>query len=143
MKICKSIIIALIILVILPTSIFASIENTDKAQVLNELGLFQGTNNGYELDRAPTRTEAGVMLIRLLGVEKQAKEINTSILLQMFLNGLMIILDICMRRDLQLVLVLISSEQQILLMENPMLHLCKDHQVIMIAREILVGIIWE
>ena len=37
MKICKSIIIALIILVILPTSIFASIENTDKAQVLNEL----------------------------------------------------------------------------------------------------------
>lgn len=44
------------------------------AQELKDIGLFQGTNNGFELDRAATRTEAGVMLVRLLGMEQQAKE---------------------------------------------------------------------
>ena len=32
-------------------------------------GLFQGTQNGYDLDRTPTRAEAAVMLVRLLGKE--------------------------------------------------------------------------
>ena len=35
--------------------------------------MFIGTENGFELDRAPTRIEALVMLIRLLGVENDAK----------------------------------------------------------------------
>ena len=39
---------------------------------LNALGLFQGTGTGYDLDRAPTRAEAGVMLVRLLGQESAA-----------------------------------------------------------------------
>ena len=43
------------------------------ADALNALGLFQGTGVGYELDRAPTRAEALVMLIRLLGRESEAK----------------------------------------------------------------------
>lgn len=47
---------------------------TGEADVLNELGLFQGTGNGYELDRAPNRAEALVMLARLLGRESEAKE---------------------------------------------------------------------
>ena len=45
---------------------------THCADALNELGLFQGTDSGYELDRAPNRTEAGVMLVRLLGAEEEA-----------------------------------------------------------------------
>ena|GEM_PF-229688 len=45
---------------------------TARADALKSLGLFQGTDNGYELDRAATRTEAVVMLIRLLGKESEA-----------------------------------------------------------------------
>ena len=44
---------------------------TDKADILKDLGLFKGTSNGYELDRVPTRMEASVMLVRLLGKETE------------------------------------------------------------------------
>lgn len=47
---------------------------THCADSLKELGLFAGTNQGYELDRAATRAEAGVMLVRLLGKEAEAKQ---------------------------------------------------------------------
>ncbi|MDO4539806.1 MAG: transglutaminase domain-containing protein [Syntrophomonadaceae bacterium] len=43
-----------------------------RAEALNQLGLFQGTDNGFELGRAPTRIEALIMLIRLLGQEDVA-----------------------------------------------------------------------
>lgn len=45
---------------------------TDYADALRTLGLFYGSNKGYELERAPTRQEALIMLIRLLGEEKDA-----------------------------------------------------------------------
>ncbi|MDR2355742.1 MAG: hypothetical protein LBE16_06060 [Clostridiales Family XIII bacterium] len=45
---------------------------SDSADILRELGLFQGASGGYELERAPTRTEAAVMLVRLLGKEADA-----------------------------------------------------------------------
>ncbi len=44
-----------------------------EADFLNSLGLFQGTEAGYELERVPNRTEAAVMLLRLLGKENSAK----------------------------------------------------------------------
>jgi hypothetical protein len=44
-----------------------SSEAQNCADKLNSLGLFKGTDKGYELGRTPTRTEAIVMLIRLLG----------------------------------------------------------------------------
>lgn len=46
------------------------------AVFLDELGLFQGTEHGYELDRTMTRAEGAVMLVRLLGGEAEA-EIST------------------------------------------------------------------
>lgn len=46
------------------------------ADQLKSLGLFQGTDAGYELDRAPTRAEAATMLVRLLGKEQEAKELE-------------------------------------------------------------------
>lgn len=46
------------------------------ADQLKVLGLFQGTEQGYELDRAPTRAEAATMLVRLLGKEEAAKELE-------------------------------------------------------------------
>jgi|GEM_PF-7098996 len=42
------------------------------ADVLHALGLFSGTEAGYELENAPTRIQATVMLIRLLGKEEEA-----------------------------------------------------------------------
>ena len=48
------------------------------ADRLSDLGLFQGTDEGYELDRAPTRAEAGVMLVRLLGAEDEALTLEYS-----------------------------------------------------------------
>ena len=39
---------------------------------LYDLGLFKGTDKGFELDRQLTRAEAAVMLVRLLGAEPEA-----------------------------------------------------------------------
>ncbi len=47
-------------------------EATLKADSLNTLGLFQGTENGYELEKPLTRIEALIMLIRLSGHEYDA-----------------------------------------------------------------------
>lgn len=46
--------------------------STDRANALKDLGLFVGTDRGFELDRAPVRTEAVVMLLRMMGEEKAA-----------------------------------------------------------------------
>lgn len=46
------------------------------ADKLKTLGLFEGTGQSYELDRAPTRAEAAVMLVRLLGQEDAAKALS-------------------------------------------------------------------
>ena len=43
------------------------------AQELSAIGMFRGTGNGFELDRAPTRSEAAIMLVRLYGAEEKAK----------------------------------------------------------------------
>ena len=42
------------------------------AQVLYDLGLFKGTDKGFELDRALNRAEGAVMLTRFLGGEQEA-----------------------------------------------------------------------
>lgn len=39
------------------------------AEALKSLNLFRGSDKGFELDRAPTRMEAIIMLVRLLGKE--------------------------------------------------------------------------
>ncbi len=49
----------------------ADFENS--AYALNELGLFLGTDSGFDLDREPTRAEAAVMLTRMLGQESYAQ----------------------------------------------------------------------
>ena len=40
---------------------------------LSAIGMFRGTANGFELDRAPKRSEAAIMLVRLYGAEEEAK----------------------------------------------------------------------
>ncbi len=41
------------------------------AEMLQELGLLKGSDKGFELERAPTRAEIAVMLIRLMGLETE------------------------------------------------------------------------
>ena len=43
------------------------------AEDLSAIGMFRGTANGFELDRAPTRSESAIMLVRLYGAEETAK----------------------------------------------------------------------
>lgn len=44
-----------------------------QAQMLYELGLFKGTENGFELEKPMTRAEAAAMLTRFLGAEQTAR----------------------------------------------------------------------
>ena len=43
-----------------------------QAQMLCDLGLFRGTESGFELEKPMTRAEAAAMLTRLLGAEQEA-----------------------------------------------------------------------
>lgn len=66
--------IAILSALILTGTAAAATENQQQDAVfLDELGLFQGTEQGYELDRTMTRAEGAVMLVRLLGGEVDAK----------------------------------------------------------------------
>lgn len=52
------------------------IHYVNEANKLNEAKLFLGTDLGYELDRAPSRVEALTLLIRLLGLEEEVKDLE-------------------------------------------------------------------
>ena len=77
MNIKKILLITVIILSILSLIIPVKAEVTPKYQVeaekLQLLDIFKGTNEGFELTRSPTRIEGLVMLIRLLGKEKESQ----------------------------------------------------------------------
>ena len=49
-----------------------SSNTTARADALKAMGLFAGTSNGYDLEILPTRTQAIVFLIRMLGEENEA-----------------------------------------------------------------------
>jgi len=51
----------------------ASADSKTNADHLKALGLFKGTENGYELEKGATRIQGLVMMIRLLGEEDEAK----------------------------------------------------------------------
>ena len=48
------------------------------AEELSAIGMFRGTDKGFELDRAPTRSEAAIMLVRLYGAEEEAADAYAS-----------------------------------------------------------------
>lgn len=52
----------------------APANNNEKAIDLKILGLIANSPGNFELDRTPTRLEGAIMLIRLLGKEKQVKQ---------------------------------------------------------------------
>jgi len=72
MKRLRGVILVLILLLAITPSVSA--QSTNYADGLNRLGLFNGTGNGYELSRVPTRAEALVMMLRLWGKEEEVKK---------------------------------------------------------------------
>lgn len=69
MKNFSKIILTLLVLMIsVSTSVFAA-PDTQYADTLYELGLFKGTDKGYELEKTLTREESATILVRLLGEE--------------------------------------------------------------------------
>lgn len=78
-KILSVLILVSMIIQVSNVSVINGAETTDAdyeyysyAQKLAEIGVFVGTGDGFELDREPTRIEAFVILIRLLGKEEEA-----------------------------------------------------------------------
>lgn len=74
----KSIVVLALVLVcamVLPCFAAAATFNA-QADALKDMGLFLGTNNGYDLDKVPTRAQAAVMLVRFLGKEETAKTLE-------------------------------------------------------------------
>lgn len=70
----KSLAMLLVMLCILTTSVFAETNNQQhSAYALNELGLFNGTDKGFELDNQLKRSDGIALLVRLLGKETEAK----------------------------------------------------------------------
>ena len=72
MKRLRGVILVLILLLAITPSVSA--QSSNYAEGLNRLGLFNGTGNGYELSRVPTRAEALVMMLRLWGKEDEIKK---------------------------------------------------------------------
>ena len=62
------------ILMIFSTITVFSVDDSDinTADALNDLGLFLGTGNGYELEKGLTRAEGVTLLVRMIGKEEAA-----------------------------------------------------------------------
>lgn len=74
-------ILALTLIIVLITSFTVcsqdiGIRHLDYAKKLQVLGILQGSEKGFELEKELTRLEGSVMLVRLLGKEEYAKENN-------------------------------------------------------------------
>ena len=71
----KKCIALLLTVLLLTTAIFAApAAQQNAADALNHLGLFLGTNKGYELDASLTRAQGVTLLVRLLGAEEEAQK---------------------------------------------------------------------
>ena len=76
MKFKVTAVVLVMALILSVTGVYAATDYTSEADKLYALGLFKGTNTGYELNRAPNRAESAAMLLKLLGVEEAAKKAN-------------------------------------------------------------------
>ena len=52
----------------------SAVSGIEEAEALNVLGIFKGTENGYELEKSLTRVEAITLLVRVLGKEEEAEQ---------------------------------------------------------------------
>lgn len=80
LKVKITLVTSIILTLLLSNMQFAQENNQylEEANMLKKLNVFQGSDAGFELERAPTRLEGGVMFVRLLGAEQEAVENNYS-----------------------------------------------------------------
>lgn len=77
-KLISLLLAAVLVCSMMPSALAASDTATEAAQALYELGLFKGTGTNadgtpiFDLDKTPTRNQAIIMLVRLLGKEDEA-----------------------------------------------------------------------
>ncbi|HWQ51099.1 MAG TPA: hypothetical protein VN369_04775 [Terriglobales bacterium] len=62
------------VLIFAPVTAAGASDYEGLAGDLAAIGMFKGMDEGYDLDRAPTRAEVAVMLVRMLGAEAAAKD---------------------------------------------------------------------
>ncbi|MCF8018785.1 MAG: hypothetical protein K9L62_05185 [Vallitaleaceae bacterium] len=55
------------------------IVTNEYADKLSEVGMFNGSDKGFELDREPTRLEGLVMMMRMLGIEEEAQNFDKKV----------------------------------------------------------------
>jgi LysM repeat protein len=67
----KLLLVVLVFLLVSSSTAYSSVYDS-VAEELYTGALFRGSDLGYELDRSPTRAEASVLLVRLLGAEEEA-----------------------------------------------------------------------
>ena len=74
----KIVLLLLILLLLISTLSLSYGANTPQylheAEKLNVLSIFKGSDKGFELERQPTRLEAGIIFVRLMGGEEEALE---------------------------------------------------------------------
>ena len=68
-----ALLLSLVMIVMSFTCFAANATDVNTADALNELGLFLGTGNGYELDKGLTRAEGVTLLVRMIGKEETAQ----------------------------------------------------------------------
>lgn len=72
----KKLLLFIFVLVLIPCSVLADSGFTNEAEVLNELGLFRGTDKGFELDSTFTRAQGAAMIVRMMGKEAEALRLD-------------------------------------------------------------------
>ena len=76
MKKISILLVVILIISLTPAMAVSATDYTPQAEALKQLGLFLGTDNGFELERVATRVESAAMTVRLLGKEDEAKQSN-------------------------------------------------------------------
>jgi len=72
-KTITALILALVVIILSATIFAADNSAINTADALNELGLFLGTGNGYELEKGLSRAEGVTLLVRMIGKEDAAQ----------------------------------------------------------------------
>ena len=72
-KIITALFLALAVIITSATVFAVDNSYINTADALNELGLFLGTGNGYELEKGLTRAEGVTLLVRMIGKEETAQ----------------------------------------------------------------------
>lgn len=76
MKKTISMLLAFVMTVSVGVSVSSQASEYSKADILNKVGLFKGTDNGFELEKPVTRAEAVTMVLRMVGEEAS---VNSSV----------------------------------------------------------------